>query len=99
MSTKNFKILKESRILSELPLLRIRNKSSHNLLMKYSIKSPITRNNSQVNNLIKIKPEGASKTHKLKTDLVYAPLKLRDLFMEISSSDYKAKSNKPRRNR
>lgn len=101
---RTFRILRESRIQSGLPAVRFQNKSPDSLSRKHSslrnsVEATSTRNASQVSNCIRMRPDWATRSQKLKAHTGYVSLKLRGLFMDVSGSDCKSTTLKPRRSR
>ena len=100
---KTFRILRESRIQSGFPAVRFQNKSPDSLSRKHSnarnsVEASSTRNVSQVSNCIRMRPDWATRSQKLKAHKGYVSLKLRGLFMDVGS-DCKSTTLKPRRSR
>ena len=101
---RTFRILRESRIQSGFPTVRYPNKSPDCLSRKHSnvrnsVEASSTRNASQASNCIRMRPDWATRSQKLKAHTGYVSLKLRGLFMDVSGSDCKSTTLKPRRSR
>jgi len=104
MKLRTFRMLRESRVQSGYPAVRYSNRSPDCLFRKHSnfrnsVEPSSTRNASQASNCIRMRPDWATRSQKLKAHTGYVSLKLRGLFMDVSGSDCKSSTLKPRRSR